>query len=279
VAHPQIAAFARLAEGGTEPTRRIEGQQTRLSRTMHSIQYNAVHDEIVVSVQFAQAIATFGGGASGEAAPIRLLQGPDTRLRRPDQVAVDPIHNELIVAEGDKILVFPRTATGNVAPIRVIEGPDTALRPREGGRGDTNSGIASPPLAVDPVNDFIVVLVGNTALTFNRTDSGNVKPRTIITGPRTGMGGSRGVAVHPERGWILGFIVDRDRANRGRADAYIGVWSHEDSGDVPPRWKIGQPGGLLKVPRGLTLDPRNKSVIASDKKSNAILTYVVPEIF
>jgi len=274
VAHPQIAAFARLADGGAEPTRRIEGQQTRLSRTMHSIEYDAIHDEIVVSVQFAQAIATFRGGAAGEEAPIRLLQGPSTQMRRPDQVAVDPIHNELIVAEGDAILTFPREANGDAAPIRVIEGPDTQLRPKGGGRGATNSGVSSPPLAVDPVNNMIVVLVGNSAITYNRTDNGNVKPRTVISGPKTGIGNSRGVAVDPERGWILAFIQDRDRS-RG---ASIGVWRHDDNGDVPPRFRI-EAADVLQVPRGLTIEPRNQAVIASDKKTNAILTFSVPEIF
>jgi hypothetical protein len=274
VAHPQIAAFARLADGAAEPTRRIEGQQTKLSRTMHSINYDAIHDEIVVSVQFAQAIATFRGGAAGEEAPVRLLQGPSTRMRRPDQVAVDPIHNELTVAEGDAILTFPREANGDVAPIRVIEGPDTGLRPKGGGRGQTGSGVSSPPLAVDPVNNMIVVVVGDSVITYNRTDAGNVKPRTVISGPKSGLTASRGVEVDPERGWILAFITDRQR----RKGASIGVWRHDDNGDVPPRFRI-EAGDLMRAPRGLTLDPRNHAVIASDKETNSILTFLAPELF
>jgi len=31
--------------------------------------------------------------------------------------------------------------------------------------------------------------------------------------------------------------------------------------------------------RGLALDPKNKSVIVTDKNLNAVLTYSVPEIF
>ena len=274
MAHPQIAAFARLADGGAEPTRRIEGQQTRLSRTMHSIEYDAIHDEIVVSVQFAQAIATFRGGAAGEEAPIRLLQGPSTRMRRPDQVAVDPIHNELTVAEGDAILTFPREANGNVAPIRVIEGPDTQLRPKGGGRGATSSGVSSPPLAVDPINNMIVVVIGDSVITYNRTDAGNVKPRTVISGPKSSLTASRGVAVDPEHGWILAFITDRQR----RSGASIGIWRHDDNGDVPPRFRI-EAGNVLRSPRGLTLDPRNDAVIASEKETNSILTFLVPELF
>jgi hypothetical protein len=73
VAHPQIAAFARLADRVQSPARRIEGQKTLLGRTMHAIHYNEVRDEIVVPQQFAQAILTFRGGATGEEAPIRII--------------------------------------------------------------------------------------------------------------------------------------------------------------------------------------------------------------
>lgn len=241
---------------------------------MHSIDYNPVHDEIAVSVQFAQAIVTFRGDAKGEEAPIRVLQGPSTRMRRPDQVAVDPIHNEMFVAEGDAILVFPRDANGDVAPIRVIEGPDTRLLPK-GARATTGSGFSSPPIAVDPVNNIIVLVTGQGLLTFGRTDSGNVKPRTIIEGTPSGSVGGRGVAVYPEGGLILAFVSDP----KNRRNVSIGVWHHTDTGAVPPRWRIGTPGGPLQTPRGLTVDPENNAVIASDKMTNAVLTYVVPEIF
>jgi hypothetical protein len=52
VAHPQVAAFARLANGGQVPARRIYGQTSMLSRTMHDIRYNAVDDEIIVPNPF-----------------------------------------------------------------------------------------------------------------------------------------------------------------------------------------------------------------------------------
>ena len=52
-----------------------------------------------------------------------------------------------------------------------------------------------------------------------------------------------------------------------------------DDGDVPPRWTVGGPGGLLKDTRGITVDPKNKNVIVSDKTLNAILTFHIPEAF
>ena len=45
-----------------------------LARTMHSIVYDAEHDEIVVPNAFSYAVLTFRGGADGEEAPIRVIQ-------------------------------------------------------------------------------------------------------------------------------------------------------------------------------------------------------------
>ena len=272
MAHPQIATFARLADGNAQPVRKLEGQATKLGRTMHGIAYDPVHDEVLVPQPFAQAILTFRGGASGEAAPIRVLQGPLTKLEDPDKVDVDPIHNEIFVPEGDKVLVYSREANGNVAPLRVIEGPDTML--------------GADAVGVDPVNNVIAVSgwvgrreEGNgSLLIFNRTDQGNVKPRAVIRGPRTGLNGTFGIRMVPAKGYILvancgpSWSLDYD-------PSFVGIWSIRDNGDVPPRWTIGGPFGMLKQPRGIDIDPKNKTILISDKRMNAVLTYSLPEIF
>ena len=76
--------FARLANGNEGPVRVIEGQGTKLSRTMHGIAYDSVHDEIIVPVHLAGAVLVFRAGATGEEAPIRIIQGPHTRILRPE---------------------------------------------------------------------------------------------------------------------------------------------------------------------------------------------------
>jgi len=104
---------------------------------------------------------------------------------------------------------------------------------------------------------------------FNRTDQGNVKPKAIIGGPKVTIGGGNArVYVYPPRGMIL--VV---------SSGFVGVWSIHDRGDVPPRWTIGGPDGILEAVRGVALDPKHKSVIISDKRLNALLTYSFPEIF
>ena len=40
--HPQIAAFARLANGSAKPVRSIAGQNTQFTRTIHDMAYDSV---------------------------------------------------------------------------------------------------------------------------------------------------------------------------------------------------------------------------------------------
>jgi len=279
VAHPQIAAFARLAEGGARPTRKIEGQTTRLARRIHSIYYDEIHDEIFVPQPFSQSVVVFRGAASGEELPLRMIQGPSTQIKGADKLTVDPVHNEIFVAELDSILVFPREANGNVAPLRVLKGPDTGLN-------------RSFEVAVDPVHNVLIVGISpprepgverkNMLLMFNRTDQGNTKPRSEISGPRTFLTDMSRIAVYPPKGFLLVAIPGSGTGPGeavGSEEASVGIWSIEDKGDVPPRWTIGGPKGMLRQPRGVALDPKNKTVIISDKFLNAVLTYSFPEIF
>ena len=275
MAHPQIATFARLAKGGDAPARTIAGQATKLSRTMHDIRYDAVNDEFLVTNPFAQAILVFRGGAEGDEPPVRIIQGSKTMLRSPDRLDVDPVHDEIFIPNGDSILVFPRDAGGNVAPIRVIRGPDTQLR-------------STSTLSVDATHDLLVAGLNQgrdpaaptgALLIYNRTDNGNVKPHGVIRGPNSGIIRITQVAVNPQRKLVIatqpGAIEDMEPEG-----AFIGVWSLDDNGDIPPRWKISTGStSTLKKPRGAVLDPKNKELIVADMRLNAILTYYFPEIF
>ena len=224
--HPQIATFARLADGGARPTRKIEGQTTLLSRTIHAIAYDEIHDEFSVPVPFPQAILTFRGGADGEEAPIRIIQGSRTQLKSPNRLAVDPVHNLLVVVP-------------------------------------------------DPVS---IRFKPSQVLIFDRTASGNAKPLRIIRGPKTQLTGAREVTVYPPRELFLVSITEKNGEGYD-PNNFIGVWSTHDNGDVPPRWTIGGPNGILRQTRGNVLDPKNKTVIVADKFHNGILTFHIPEIF
>ena len=242
MAHPQIAAFARLAKTSEPPKRAIAGQATLLARTMHDIRYDAIHDEIVVANQFAQAILTYRGDSSGEPAPLRVIQGSLTQLHRPDRLDIDPLHNEIFIPNTDSIPVFARESNGNVAPLRVIRGPKTLLK-------------GSSAIAVDPINNVIAVATQgrppegiqsaytpstNTLVIFGRTDQGDVAPRGVIAGDRTGLHVINQMQIYGPKGWIVvtQSTTDVDSEPEG---VFIGVWSIHDNGDIPPRWKIAGP--------------------------------------
>ena len=240
---------------------------------MHDIRYDELHDEFVVTNPFADAILTFRGGTMGQEPPVRIIQGPHTQDIA-SRVDVDPIHNELFVPSGNRIRVFPREANGDTAPIRVIEGPDTGLK-------DNDS------LAVDPVNNILVVSSSQTSsdpanakiLIFNRTDNGNVKPKAIIRGPKSGIIRINQMAVYPPKRLIVATmpgLVDVMEP----ADAFLGIWTYDDNGDAPPKWKIPVSAKTtLKKPFGVVLNPKNKEIIISDMRRNGVLTFSVPEIF
>ena len=244
---------------------------------MHAINYNEMRDEFVVPQQFGQAILTFKGDASGEAVPIRVIQGSMTGLIEPDRLGIDAVHNEIFVPEEDHVNVYPLLGNGNVAPIRVLKGPDTRL--------------GASSVAVDPVHNLLTVVGGSRRdggtriMIFDRTANGNTKPIRVVQGSNTQLGELGGPhAVYAPTGRILVTIRSQGRSGGlGEAmatdDGFVGVWSVNDNGNVPPRWTIGGPGGALQMVRGVTVNPNHKELIVTDKRLNAILTFYFPELF
>ncbi len=268
--------------------RNLAGQATKLSRTMHDVRYDATNDEVLVTNPFAQALLTFRGGADGNEAPIRIIQGPATKLAGVDRLDVDPVHDEIFVPNRDSVLVFPRTGNGNVAPLREIMGSNTGLR-------------NASALSVDPLHNLVAVGLNKTGrvvtqaadgsmtarssgqngalIVFNRTDDGNVKPRNLVRGPDSGIIRITQMAVYAPRKLMIatqpGEISDMEPEG-----AFVGIWSLDDDGDIPPLWKIGAgPTTTMRKPRGIVLDPKNKELIVADMRLNAVLTFYFPDMF
>src|SRR5262249_10148570 len=76
------------------------------------------------------SIVVYPRTGSGDIAPIRIIQGPKTRLNWPASMTVDQEHGELYVASDvdNSILVFRETDSGDVAPIRQIRGPKSGVK-------------------------------------------------------------------------------------------------------------------------------------------------------
>jgi hypothetical protein len=217
---------------------------------------------------------TFRGAANGEEAPIRVIQGPHTKIQGDypgtganDRVSIDPVNGEYYMfSTPNQILVFDRAANGDVPPKRILGGPNTLIQ------GRSASG-------VDPIRNLLVVNSRGKMMIFDRTANGNVKPKAIIAGPNSGMGSIGSFQVYPPKGLIIA----------GGQGGFIGAWSVEDTGDVPPRFKLPAKQITDYDPLGIALDPVHKEVIfsaAANERSrpnsgimSAIITFSWPEIF
>ena len=198
---------------------------------------------------------------------------------------MDLTHDEIVADSGDNaVLVFPRTANGDVAPIRRIGGPNTHISNIFG-------------LTVDSSRDLIVVAnrvefgrqSNDGILIFNRTDNGDVAPKAVIAGPHTGIIKIRQVVADEARGQIFVTVKNNfeyynpgdPRPSPWNPDqtGFIGVWSIEDNGDVPPRGVIKGPASGLVWPAGVAINPQNHEVYTIDSVSNALFMFSTPEFF
>lgn len=308
VSVPRISGFARFASGNVAPDRTIEGQQTHLSRTMHGLAFDPVHDEIIVPVALSGAILVFKGDARGDQMPLRIIQGSHTGLIRPQTVEVDPVNGEIVAADSSSraILVFDRLANGDVAPKRKIGGAKTDFRDIVG-------------VAVDPVANVIIAAnrsAGgpNGLYIFDRLAEGDVAPIRHIGGVNSGiLGRFRQLKVDPERGMIYvavqafrrqqatpqkeadlytnekALAALREQSKKesdddpvdgeggGDTAGFIGAWAVTDSGDVPPRFMIRGPATRAGGFGGVAINPQDGEVYGVG--SNAVMTYRVPSFF
>ncbi len=245
---------------------------------MHQIAFDEVHDEIVAPNAFAEAILFFRAEANGEEPPLRIIQGPRTKLSYTDNVTVDPQHNEVFTAQSrtNSILVFSREANGDVEPIRIIHGPKTKLE--KPGR-----------LLVDYINDLLIVVKRSGGfLIFNRTDHGDVAPQAIVSSPRIQGGNGGGpskIAIYPEGKKIFISLEEPQehvREHTIRRNS-IGVWKYTAGGDVKVSlWAIirdtSNPGQAFF--EGVALNPEAKEVMVLNKqRPPALHVYHVPEVF
>lgn len=220
-----IAVYRREAEKLEAPVRIIKGPDTGMADP-HGIYWDTVHNEIGVANHgnysvigaygaydalnsqpektpgghfLPPSINVYSGSASGNAKPVRVIQGPKTHLNWPMAMSFDPVHNEIAVANNgnSSVLIFSRMANGDVAPVRVIHGNLTQL--------DGPVGVA-----IDTKNEelWVANYSDHTAVVFSRTASGNVAPKRIIRNapagtPTSGFTNPYAVAYDAKRNEIL----------------------------------------------------------------------------
>jgi len=242
---------AGLPGNGDDPKRTIMGPATQLERPA-GLLVDSVHQELYVANDLdpGSAILVYALTASGNAAPIRVLQGPLTTLQGPISMALDLVHGELIIvnyksSDEGSITVFPRTAQGNVAPIRTIQGPNTQFnRPQA--------------LALDLAHDELILansffdnpVSRGGLLVFSRTASGDVAPIRQITGTNTQLCNPIGMTFDR----VNDELLVTNAASNPACVASVTVYPRGASGNIAPLRTIGPgPASQLTNPEGIAV--------------------------
>jgi DNA-binding beta-propeller fold protein YncE len=185
---PKVMVYRKDASGSDRPLRVLEGEHTGLYDA-HGLAIdvkkklmfvgnwgNASDYRVAGSGRFyPPSITVYPLDASGDTAPLRVIQGPKTQLDWFGGMSLDPDNGNLYVANdvGNAILVFKETDQGNVAPSRIIKGQKTGLSHPAG-------------ISVDTKNkEFWVSNMGNSSATcYSLTANGDATPvRTIRSAP------------------------------------------------------------------------------------------------
>ncbi len=172
-----------------------------------------------------------------------LIEGPSPRAAR--------AQGEVFATNylGDSVATYSRTANGNVAPLRIIRGDATGLSNPAG-------------LALDAVNNEILVANISSITVYSRTANGDVAPLRTISGVDTKLAEPIGLAVDTVNNEILVANVSS-----------ITVYSRTASGNVAPLRTISGASTRLMDPFGLAVDMVNDEVLVANFGGNAITVY------
>ena len=235
-----MTVWGRDAEGNVAPKRKLATPHTTVRMST-----DEATQEIFMTVQDDHAVSVFRKAAQDEEPPVRLLQGPATRLADPHGIAVD----------SNAGLIFV-TNWGTVADRHYdTDGPTTLNR----GDGKPNwpvgreanipgSGRNEPP-----------------SITVYRKDAqGNVAPLQVIQGPNTLLNWPTDIAVHPERGEIF---VANDTGHT------VTVYSADADGDAAPIRVLQGPNSLINHPVGVKVDLTNDELWVANLGSHSATVY------
>jgi 6-phosphogluconolactonase (cycloisomerase 2 family) len=271
VSHPRVAIFPRTANGQVAPTRVLQGQNTRLSRSMHGVAIDSVNNEIFVPSTLEDAILVFNRTDSGDVAPKRVIQGSLTGINKPQGIAIDTVNNEIALANEASLTwtVYDRLANGNVAPKRTIS--------------DATASMSKPVgIWIDSVNNEIVVTDGGSSTAvgaeliqvYPRLASGPTTPLRQIGGTATMLISTRQVMVDT----VNNEIVVANQGHRAVNPPDLGnisVFDRLANGNVAPKRFVqnatpttGNSG--VRHPRSVWVDATNNEIGAGDSKYNDI---------
>ena len=302
-----IGVFSLSGKGNVKPLRIISHIIDRISPV--SIAYDSIHNEFFIASDNRKSIYVYDGpmqDVHGVFYPKREIGGMSKVLKDPSDVAIDPINNEVFIADGtnNSIFVFERTGDRHSLPIRTITGNNTCLTwPRR--------------IVVDPANNEIYVAnwggqYYNTITVYERTARGDAKPLRIIRGDKTGLNvptmalnknngeltvvnyENNSITVYKKgaanntapirtiagtmkgRNGIRNIAVDEVRGeiyiSNSKNDS-ISIYKISASGNEPPVRTIEGHLTEMSEPYGIFLDINNKELFVANNKNNSITVY------
>ena len=185
---PKVMVYRKEANGDEKALRVLEGEHTRLYDT-HGIVLDVKKNLMFVGTWgnasdhrvagtgkfYPPSINVYPLDASGDTAPLRVIQGSKTQLDWMGGMSLDAENGDLYVANdvGNSILVFHETDEGDVAPARIIKGGKTGLSHPAG-------------ISVDTKNKEVWVsnMGSSSATCYSLKADGNATPvRTIRSAP------------------------------------------------------------------------------------------------
>jgi len=292
VGDSSLAVFAPGATGHVAPIRRLGGPRTGLNLPQ-GIALDSQRRIYATNqrhyIQGEGAVTVYAPDADGNAAPIRMIMGPHTRLTRPIGLAVDA-RGEVYVANGydQGIVAFEAGAAGDAAPrprargltadatspSGIALGGDGTLLVSESG-AITAYRQTGPPVRIvaaaptDSMWDPVRVAQGAggelyvaqrpkfrpASLTVYPPGAvGPASPIRTIAGKSTGLLAPTGLAVGRDGSL---YVLNQD----GR----IGVYAPDAEGDAAPVRLIAGPRTGLVNPTGLALDRHGRVYVANDR--------------
>jgi hypothetical protein len=266
-----VLVFRGDATGDEPPVRVIQGAKTGMIRPQ-TVEVDPVNNEIVAADSSSRAILVYDRMANGDVAPKRKIGGDKTLFRDIIGIAVDAKSNLIFASTRSiggfsGILMFDRLANGNVAPVRKIGGPLT------GALGSFRQ------LKVDSERGFVYLAVQG----YRSASPTPQKAEDLYTNEAS-YKRLRDAAEREreERRAASDERVLRPRPNPFQLSSsagFIGAWSVNDDGNVPPRLIIRGPSIGASGFAGVAFNPKHGEVYGVSGGLNGFTTYIVPEFF
>ncbi|WP_386067130.1 hypothetical protein ACFJIW_21930 [Tahibacter sp. UC22_41] len=241
--HP-LRHFHPDAMGTAAPIGEISGPTTQLYQPMFGV-YEPTEQVIYISDFGGQAIRVYPAFATGDVAPIRVINPPQLAQTRAN--APVAAHDELgVIASNCCIYTYPLHANGNsVARIRGISwggGADTTTK-----LNNPSSLIYIPATDEYAVKDYDPASSTNTRIVFHaRTANGIVAPTRMLTG--TGV--ANAIALTYDAGTRRLFVLRQAPAVGGTRTGSIAIFADTASGDALPIATIEGSATQLNLPDG-----------------------------